>query len=297
MAEKKLPLHIGFHYVERDYRMEDREVKILSQIPGQDKFRVENVKHRLKQNIGRQSVISGKVLRTRWDLVPHFEYVDFYPDGKKCYRSTDKWVIAQLDGSTMTSEDGMSFVLPEGVAKKVQVGEALILETINFSMVLGAYSPRLNEWLWRKSDEELLIEHEEFLESIKKRDADWLIENKEEFEKREAALPDWLRGRIETFHKKGKSFEGPAWGYEVLIAELAVMYAKLGDAILDKNLFEVSDIESDEIKEFARTEGTSGNQHSVALALAKAHLEDPEQNMAGTISGMAPIGGGAFYDR
>lgn len=294
---EKLPPHVGFSYWENDWRMEGRQVKIVSKIPGKlERYRVENIRHSKPALIGRQTVISGKNLRTKWTLIEHFFGASFYDDGKLRPRSVTEWAIKSMDGSTITSQDGMSFNLPPGVEEQVMVGDVLTMETINYSMVVGGYSNRHHDWLWRKSDEALLVEHEEFLESIKRRDREFLEEHGEDLQRREDALPDWIRPRLSTFHEKGKSFEGTAWGYEVLIAELAVEYAKMGEIILDKDVFSVHKIESEAIKKISQDHGTSGNQHSFAMMLAKAHLREPETTMEGTVSGLSPIGGGAFYD-
>lgn len=68
------------------------------------------------------------------------------------------------------------------------------------------------------------------------------------------------------------------WGYELIVCELAVMYAAMGPQILDKTPSTITD--TPEISAFADAHGTSGAQHSFALALAQHHLNPKDANDA-----------------
>ena len=80
----------------------------------------------------------------------------------------------------------------------------------------------------------------------------------------------------------------------MVVAELAVEYARMGEDILDKDTFSIEDSEA--IKRISHEQGTSGNQHSMALALAKAHLMEPGRMMSNTVSALSPITGDPFYE-
>lgn len=174
-------------------------------------------------------------------------------------------------------------------------GKPFILETINLSRITGWIID--GKWYDRKSDQDLKREHEAFVANMERERRESLEAHHEEWQRRQDALPDWIRRRLEGFHQKaGEKFSIDGWGYELIIAELAVEYAALGDVIRDKDVFEVIPYESEAIKTISHEQGTSGNQHGMALALAKAHLDDPDRSMVGTISALAPLTGEAFYE-
>ena len=49
------------------------------------------------------------------------------------------------------------------------------------------------------------------------------------------------------------------------------------------------------VSDYCRDGGITGNQHGMARALARAHHEDPERSLAGTVSALAPITGDQDY--
>lgn len=173
-------------------------------------------------------------------------------------------------------------------------GKPYILETKGFSQITGWVID--GQWYDRKTEEELQAAHEAWKANWEREKDEDLAKHREDWQTRQDALPDWVRTRLETFHERGKDFAREGWGYELIVAELAVEYAALGEVILDKDVFEVSDFESEAIKKISSEQGTSGNQHSMALALAKAHLQEPERLMGGTVSALSPLTGDAFYE-
>jgi len=199
---------------------------------------------------------------------------------------SDWYAITGTSGWTAGCSKEVYDLLPEG--------KAFILETRGFSHITGWIID--GRWYDRKSDQDLQREHEAFVASFERQNRERLEENRADWQRRQDALPDWIRQRIEGFHATGgEKFQTDGWGYELIIAELAVEYAALGEVILDKDVFEINEHESEAIKKISREEGTSGNQHSMALALAKAHLEDPARSMVGTVSALSPLTGDPTY--
>lgn len=169
-----------------------------------------------------------------------------------------------------------------------------ILETIRASQITGWIID--GKWYNRKTDEDLQKDHEKWMANWEREKQESLEKNREDWTRRESLLPKWLQDRLTTFRERsGSNFELEGWGYELVICELAVEYAKLGEVILDKDMFAVGPFESEAIKTIANEQGTSGNQHGAALSLAKAHLADPDLSMAGTVSALSPLTGSAFY--
>jgi len=81
-----------------------------------------------------------------------------------------------------------------------------------------------------------------------------------------------------TYHE---TFELEGWGYELVVCELAALYAKSNCA------------DDETIDSYAREQGTSGNQHGIAKSLARAHLAGA--SLAGTVSALSPLTGDPFY--
>lgn len=171
------------------------------------------------------------------------------------------------------------------LAAGVQVGEQIVFETVLATQVVGARRPGADQWIWRKTTDELIAEHEAMVAGFRRREEEQLKEHRADWTAREAALPAWLRERLAYFHAKGgRDFELGGWGYELTICEIAVI-------LLAHDL----DDDGPEVMAYARANGTSGNQHGMALALARAHLEDPAASMSGTVSALSPISGDPDY--
>lgn len=143
----------------------------------------------------------------------------------------------------------------------VHQGDDFEVEEIG-SRIVGLRWPGSSDWLYRHSDEDLEAEHQRFIEARERRNREMLDANREDWTRREALLPRDLQERLAYFREKGgEHFELDGWGYELIVAELAVLYREAG---FDKD---GSLIESTAVNEYAEREGTSGNQHSVAKML------------------------------
>lgn len=187
--------------------------------------------------------------------------------------------ISETGGISTT--DGIYFSVSKDVADKLSVGDAFELETKNLSLITGL---KFNgEWLFRKTDEDLDREHQEFCEKLDKQHEKLLEAKREDWKRRTEALPEWLQGRFRTFFERGgRNFEKEGWGYELVVAELAVLYNESG---LE---------DTDEINQYADREGTSGNQHAFAKALVRGLQEDVD--LTGTVSALSVITSDAFYE-
>jgi hypothetical protein len=186
------------------------------------------------------------------------------------------------DGAWLTTSNGGTHFAPSEVAARLPVGTEFDLEMYGFNWIAGW---RLNgEWLERRSDEYFALQREKASADFKRRNQERLDANRELWQAQEDALPDWLRARLVTFHiEGGENFAREGWGYELIICRLAEAYVN-------------SNLEDDDVvNEISRVEGTSGNQHGMAKAIARAHLEDPDRSMAETISALSPISGSPFY--
>ena len=185
------------------------------------------------------------------------------------------WVKSKA-GRAITGTDGLSSLVPQQVADLLEVGDVYILEVKGFNRITGWLIDGV--WYGRKSDQDLAREDVDFLEKEKKRRHDSTEKNREDWTRREAALPDWFKAQMKVERDSNKDFEETpmGWGYALIACELAAMYAKMGEDILDKDTFTVED--TDEIREFARENGTTGNQHGFALMLAKRHVKETKND-------------------
>lgn len=164
-------------------------------------------------------------------------------------------------------------------------GDRIVFETVLATQVVGARYEGSRHWLFRKATDELVSEHNIFLEGMRRREDEVLDQNREDWTRREAKLPKWLRDRLRTFHQRGgEKFDREGWGYELTICEIAVLLLGWG-----------MDDDAPAVMEYARENGTTGNQHSMAMALARAHREDPDFTAAGTVSALSPLTGSGDY--
>jgi hypothetical protein len=159
---------------------------------------------------------------------------------------------------TLTWSNGWSFGgCPVEHASALTVGTEAEVETVRFSTVTGIRVA--GRWLYRKSDQDLMAEHEAMVDRNNRDRQAQLDRNREVWQARQDALPSWLRTRLEYFHERGgEHFRRDGWGYELVVCELAALYAASPDAT-----------ETREIDEYALLNGTSGNQHDCAQALAQ----------------------------
>lgn len=253
--------------IEREYEEKERQHTALLAtltVPGDDD----------------RGTYAGRSLQAQW-----VEKREHSTGSAKDGTTSESWAITGTTGWTAGCSKEVYDLLTDG--------KPYILETKNLSQITGWIID--GQWYDRKTEEELTAANEEWKANWEREKAEELEKNREEWQRRQDALPDWLRTRLETFHEKsGGKFAVEGWGYELCVAELAVMYTTIGPDILDKDSFSVKD--SDEISAYASAHGTSGNQHGMALALAKAHLQEPELDMAGTVSALSPLTGDAFYE-
>lgn len=159
---------------------------------------------------------------------------------------------------------------PKEVFDLLEVGDPYVLETKGFNEISGWLVN--GKWYDRRSDQDLQRARDSWLEESKRRQEEYVAKHREEWVVREAALPEWAGKRMKAIREKNPDFESQpmGWGYELIAMELAVLYAAMGESILDKDYSSIED--TDEIKKFAEENGTSGNQHSFGLAYAKAYL-------------------------
>lgn len=207
-------------------------------------------------------------------------------------RRSIKWqTVAKRDllasgGAAITGSDGWTAIGPAAVAEVLTEGTAYGLESYGFNTIGGFLvgTEAEHRWLYRRSDEEILGQQEEFRRHADERRREMLAKYQDDWAAREAVLPDWLRARLAHFHTRGgESFRLNGWGYELAICELVLLY-------LDADL-----AESPAISAFATEHGTSGNQHSMALSIARAHRQAPKRTMAGTVSALSPLTGDSDY--
>lgn len=197
-------------------------------------------------------------------------------------RITETVTITKLDVGGITMSSGWSTGPSEAVRARLSVGKEVNVETRGLSLITGWLID--GEWVERKSDEDLTRERAEMVARFARERRERLDENRDAWQARTDALPNWIRARIESFRDAaGEQFDLDGWGYELVVAELAVMYAAADLA------------ETPAISDYASSEGTSGSQHDMARALARAHQESPDQSLAGTVSALSPITGSADY--
>lgn len=192
--------------------------------------------------------------------------------------------IRSIDGGAVTREDGWTQGVPDDVVTKLRVGQSYVFETRGISNPTGIQDPVTEHWFYRKSDQDLDREHQEFREQLNRdREERWAA-NKDDWSAREAQLSSPLRRRLDRFRiNGGHDFEINGWGYELTICELAMLYVDSGG-------------EDDEaVMTFSREQGTSGNQHDYAKVLARYLRAEEDDIVANSVSALSPITGDADY--
>ena|SRR6266702_5905600 len=188
------------------------------------------------------------------------------------------------DGSAaVTGSNGWTAGAPAVVAARLSKGSEYDLETRGgpFGRICGWRVAGV--WLDRKSDQRMDAEHAEMVAGFDRRRREELAEHRSEWIGREENLPGWLKERIHVFHERGgEQFELDGWGYELVVCELAALYADSGGQ------------DSAAVMAFAEEQGTSGNQHDCAKALARRHGSG--DSLAGTVAALSPLTGRAFYE-
>lgn len=198
-------------------------------------------------------------------------------------RYLDAKTVAKIDQSAVTDTDGWTAIAPVDARPLLRPGARYELETRGgpFGRITGWRIE--GRWFGRRSDQQLEAERRQLVEDTDRRHREALDANREDWTRRTVELPHWVRTRLETFLRRGgERFEREGWGYELCVAELAVMYAASGG------------LDSEQVNTYAADHGTSGNQHDCAKALAREHAAGG--SLAGTVSALLPLTGDAFYD-
>lgn len=197
-------------------------------------------------------------------------------------RTVEDVTVVKIEDNTIEMNTGFWIAPPKEVLDRLEVGSEFLMESRGFNTITGWMID--GEWLARKSDQDLEREQQEWRDKWDaERKAD-LEAHEVEWQQREDALPDWIKERIAVFHERGgEHFRTDGWGYELIVAELAVLYlASDGE-------------DSPAVDEYARVHGTSGNQHGCAQSLAKAHANG--RTVAQTVSALVPLTGEPFYEK
>lgn len=198
-------------------------------------------------------------------------------------RREQEYTVSKVGEGSVEYEGGTGHGMFDALRGRIKPGDRVVMETVNFSMITGVRPADSDQWFFRKTDDDLDREHREMMERFERERQERLAANRDEWQRRTDALPDWVRERIVSFQRSGgEKFEADGWGYELVIAELATLYTP-DDGFAD----------NDAVMDVARREGTSGNQHEFAKALAKAHHAG--QGLGGTVSALSPITGDADY--
>lgn len=200
------------------------------------------------------------------------------------------------EGGHVTWSNGWSFGgIPEEHRAALTEGTWVVVETTRLTLVTGValWLPEdgsngtiVDTWLWRKTDADLEQEHADMLANIQREQDQRWAEKRDDWHRREAQLPHPLRRRLMRFRDNGgHDFETGGWGYELVVCELAVLYATSGQT------------DDDTIAEYAQREGTSGNQHDYAKQLSKLLTDDlnDQDKVANSVAALAPISGDADY--
>lgn len=184
-------------------------------------------------------------------------------------RRLEAFVVEKNENGSITTDTSTGFFAPQEVAELLTVGKEFILETTRGSMLAGWIID--GKWVARKSDQDLARDHEKFIENMNREHEEFYQKNKDLWASWALELPQWVDPKEEFQNPSDEWIKEPmGYGYALTAARLAVMYAAMGDVILNKDSFSVQD--SEEIKQFAKEYGTSGGQHGWALAVAKSHL-------------------------
>jgi hypothetical protein len=197
------------------------------------------------------------------------------------------------DGRTVTWDNGWSFGgIPAQHRGHVVVGATFAVETIRLTQVTGLATLDANggigKWLWHKTDDDLAREHAEMVAGFQREREEQWEAHREAWTEREARLPLTLRRRLERFRANGgHDFETNGWGYELVISELAVLYAASGQE------------DTADVMAYANEHGTSGNQHDMAKVLSRGLTNDPadQDAVANAPSGRSPLTGDFDYSK
>lgn len=199
------------------------------------------------------------------------------------------------DGRTVTWTNGWTFGgIPTEHQHLLHAGAQFLSETQRLTAVTGMATvyftasgdPVVDQWLWHKTDVDLEREHTAMVEGFQRQREESLAEHRDDWARREAALPSPLRHRLERFRSNGgDQFDLDGWGYELTVSELAVLYAASGQT------------DDQAVTDYAETNGTTGNQHSFAIALSRGLTDDPTDHdlVTGAVAALSPLTGDHDY--
>lgn len=198
-------------------------------------------------------------------------------------RRTEDFTVKALDEGkdsvTIHTTRASGFIIPltEG-NRQIREGGTYLLELKGFNDIGGILAMD-GGYLMRRSDQYFERQREQYLAEVARRNREQLEANRDDWQAREDALPAWIRGRLARFWAAGgEHFALEGWAYELTICELAVIYERNGL------------VDDDEVARFASLHGTSGNQHSCALALARNKAQ-----AASFPAGLSPLSGDPDY--
>lgn len=194
-----------------------------------------------------------------------------HKEGTFANRTLTGLVVRDFTDTTLNMDSGTIFISRE-ISSALSVGDHILIEWIGDSGLGSRYTGLVHngQWLKEQSDEEIREQLDRMKEKEDKLQALFAENSKDEWAELLRGLPDWLRTRGEQMHEEiGDTVE---WGYALIAMCLADMYSRIGDEILDKDPFSASPLEPAEMKEFESKHGVTGNQISMGLSMAKAHL-------------------------
>jgi hypothetical protein len=195
------------------------------------------------------------------------------------------YLIEAVKGRELSFDHG-GWNWPPDVDPVPEVGDQLVIETVQYSEVVGA---QVNgEWRFSRTNEELQAKFEEYLAQSRQRDIDRLEEMRGEYIGREENLPRWAQQRLKRFHDAGGlNFELIGWGYELTTVELAVILLSEQESL--------SGPFGPQAKAFDDKHGLSGNMVDFARAMARMLLDGREQDVIGAPAAFSPLTGSADY--
>ena len=222
-------------------------------------------------------------------------------------RHQEEWTVTQVDEDGTLHAGSLAWGGHQSL-RHVTQGTVMLVETTRGSTVCGVATEPDPEpgsgvgWQFRKSDQTLRAEWGELRNDIHVRRVRELRKHRSEWQAREDALPKWLQERLQWFHLRGgRDFQEDGWPYELVICELAALYAADEDWVgvastTPRGILGLTEAEDPEaVSTFCREEGVSGNQVGMAQQLVLAHHAHPDRSMAGTVSALSPITGDPDY--